>query len=185
MVRGFLERHRDWLHDAVARQAEPVLLTIGAELPFRGASWRIEAAAGTAGVTEALDRRTLLVGGRVETAPARIAAFLKEAARARLVACSRRHADRLGVDYARIAIRDTRSRWGSCSSTGALSYSWRLILAPDAVLDYVAAHEVAHLRELNHSSRFWAIVDGLDPNWRANRDWLRTHGADLHRYRTA
>ena len=84
---------------------------------------------------------------------------------------------------ARITLRDTRSRWGSCSHEGALMYSWRLIMAPPAVLTYVAAHEVAHMLEMNHSDRFWAVVDQLYPGWEAQRRWLHTQGAALHALR--
>jgi hypothetical protein len=89
----------------------------------------------------------------------------------------------LGRPYTRITLRDTRSRWGSCASSGALSYSWRLIMAPPEVLDYVAAHEVAHLAEMNHSAAYWAGVARLLPGYEAPRQWLRAHGAGLHRYR--
>jgi predicted metal-dependent hydrolase len=95
---------------------------------------------------------------------------------------SRRAAAQLGVRIARISVRDQASRWGSCSSTGALSYSWRLILAPPYVLDYLAAHEVAHLVEMNHSARFWRLVDKLCHDMRRARNWLDVHGPDLHRY---
>ena len=81
-----------------------------------------------------------------------------------------------------IAIRDTKSRWGSCSSTGTLSFSWRLIMAPPLVLDYLAAHEVAHLKELNHSNRFWTLLHELCPATDEAERWLKRHGAELHRY---
>jgi hypothetical protein len=84
---------------------------------------------------------------------------------------------------ARITLRDTRSRWGSCTADGALMYSWRLILAPPSVLDYVAAHEAAHLVEMNHSARFWALVERLCPDWQAERAWLRREGAALQAWR--
>ncbi len=86
------------------------------------------------------------------------------------------------MKYARLSVRDTSSRWGSCSSTGTLSFSWRLILAPQNVLDYLAAHEVAHLVEMNHSRRFWRLVFGLCPDLREVKDWLNVYGNDLHRY---
>lgn len=109
--------------------------------------------------------------------------FLKTQARARLVAASDMYAARLGQPYRRITLRDTRSRWGSCSSQGALMYSWRLILAPPRVLHYVAAHEVAHLSEMNHSPAFWAVVAQLFGPCDAERRWLRQEGAALHRIR--
>jgi predicted metal-dependent hydrolase len=91
----------------------------------------------------------------------------------------------LQVAIERIGVRDTASRWGSCSSDGALSYSWRLIFAPAFVLDYLAAHEVAHCRELNHSARFWRVVDQLTPERRRGEAWLKANGNSLHRYGAA
>ena len=109
--------------------------------------------------------------------------FLKREARKDLEAATRRHATRLGVTGARIGIVDQSSRWGSASSTGAINYSWRLILAPPSVLDYVAAHEAAHLVEMNHSAAFWAVVERLYPGWQQERGWLHEHGQGLHSYR--
>ena len=94
-----------------------------------------------------------------------------------------RHADALRVRPTKITLRDTRSRWGSCSSTGGLNFSWRLILAPTYVLDYLAAHEVAHLREMNHSPRFWKLVEKLCPRTAEAELWLKRHGPGLHRFR--
>ncbi|MGA7973808.1 MAG: M48 family metallopeptidase, partial [Pseudolabrys sp.] len=99
-----------------------------------------------------------------------------------LETASRAAAERLGVKVKRVSIRDQSSRWGSCSSTGVLSYSWRLILAPPFVLDYLAAHEVAHLVEMNHSKKFWRLVDRLCPDVTRAKTWLEVHGTDLHRY---
>jgi predicted metal-dependent hydrolase len=86
----------------------------------------------------------------------------------------------IGRPYSRITLRDTRSRWGSCTADGALMYSWRLAMAPPAVLDYVAAHEVAHLAQMNHSPAFWAVVARLVPGHAAPRRWLKLHGQTLH-----
>ena len=93
-----------------------------------------------------------------------------------------RHAKKIGVQPKRVAVRDTVSRWGSCSSAGRLSFSWRLILAPPYVLDYLAAHEVAHLVHLNHSPKFWALVGRVSPDVKRAEAWLKTHGAGLHRF---
>ena len=93
------------------------------------------------------------------------------------------HANRLGVAAKRIAVRDQTSRWGSCSTTGVLSFSWRLIMAPPEILDYVAAHEVAHLAEMNHGPRFWAETSGLcDGPMEPPRAWLRARGETLLQY---
>ena len=108
--------------------------------------------------------------------------FLGAEATRELVSASRRYADAMATKFTRISIRDQKSRWGSCSASGVLSYSWRLILAPDFVLDYVAAHEVAHLREMNHGPRFWRLVLTHCPHARTAKQWLKTHGSKVHHY---
>ncbi len=175
---AFAASKSDWVRGHLNGRAGDVAVAPGACLPVEGQTRRIEAGPG---------RKVLLVPDRL-VLPAdrpgpRAQAYLKELARDRLAAASDRHAARLGLPYSRLTLRDTRSRWGSCSSQGALMYSWRLILAPPEILDYVAAHEVAHLREMNHSAAFWAIVAQLyGPSDEARR-WLRHQGSDLHRYR--
>jgi hypothetical protein len=91
----------------------------------------------------------------------------------------------LGVEVNRIQIRDQRTRWGSCSPAGNLSFNWRLVLAPFEVLDYVVVHEVCHLREANHSRRFWRLVESRRPEWREQKAWLNEHGAELLAFRPA
>jgi len=88
----------------------------------------------------------------------------------------------IGKKYSRINIRDTKSRWGSCSAEGNISYSWRLILAPNSVLDYLVVHEVSHLVEMNHSINFWNEVETLMPNYKEFRSWLKLNGERLHSY---
>ena len=126
---------------------------------------------------------SLLIPGDPAQAGVRAGAFLKALARERLVAASDRYAAQIGRRVARVSLRDTRSRWGSCAQDGALMYSWRLVMAPPAVLDYVAAHEVAHMVEMNHSDRFWAVVERLYPGWQVQRKWLHAEGQALHQYR--
>ena len=123
-----------------------------------------------------------MVSGRIEHAPRRLIDFFKREARERLAARAVEYAARLGTRPQRISVRDTKSRWGSCSQQGALSFCWRLIFAPDYVRDYVVAHEVAHLKEMNHSPRFWAQVKILSPDSACARKWLRDHGRTLLRY---
>lgn len=181
-ARAFLEEHRDWLRATLAKTPAERRIAIGSELPYRGRVLTLRHAPKTRLLR--LDaENTLWVGGPPDQAGRRAVAWLKEEARATLLSRSRKYAEQLGTRFERVSIRDTRSRWGSCSSAGALSYSWRLIMAPESVLDYVAAHEASHLLEMNHSDRFWAHVERLRPDWREQRDWLRAHGADLHLYR--
>ena len=92
------------------------------------------------------------------------------------------HAANLGVEIKSISMRSQSTRWGSCSSTGKLNFNWRLILAPPFVLDYVAAHEVAHLLEMNHSRDFWDVVERTLPAMERGREWLRVHGRELMVY---
>jgi hypothetical protein len=123
---------------------------------------------------------SLLIPGNPAQAGVRAGAFLKHLARDRLTEASDRYARMIGRSYSRITLRDTRSRWGSCTADGALMYSWRLAMAPPAVLDYVAAHEVAHLAQMNHSPAFWAVVARLVPGHAAQRRWLKLQGQTLH-----
>ncbi|MEM7730787.1 MAG: SprT family zinc-dependent metalloprotease, partial [Pseudomonadota bacterium] len=114
------------------------------------------------------------------TFQSRIVRYLRRAATSDLGDAVERHCATLGVYAMRISVKDTRSRWGSCTSDGRLSFSWRLVCAPPEVLDYVAAHECAHLIEMNHSPAFWAEVARCRPDWKIQRDWLRSYGRDLH-----
>ena len=122
------------------------------------------------------------VAGERPHVPRRVADFLIREARKDIEAAVARHAKTIGVKPQRIAIRDTVSRWGSCSSAGRLSFSWRLILAPSFVLDYLAAHEVAHLVHLNHSPKYWSLLRRACPETNRAEAWLKTHGASLHRF---
>jgi predicted metal-dependent hydrolase len=124
----------------------------------------------------------LCVRGRDAHLARRLGDWLKSEARRDLWAACRRYAAAMHVDFHRLTVRDQASRWGSCSASGALSFSWRLILAPREVLEYVAVHEVAHLVEMNHGPRFWSLVDRYFPERRRARSWLRRHGPQLHRY---
>ncbi len=175
---AFAADRRNWIERARAGLAAPVSVRAGAVLPIDGMPVRIEVAP---------TRRTLLGDGVLRvpaTRPAIAAAgFLRARARDRMAALSDGHARTLGVGWSRLSLGDPRSRWGSCSSAGRLMYSWRLAMAPVEVQNYVAAHEVAHLVRMDHSPAFWAVVAGLVPDWRSHRDWLRQHGAALHRIR--
>ncbi|MDF1874070.1 SprT family zinc-dependent metalloprotease [Vannielia sp.] len=179
-AQDFAREKAGWIRARLAEQAPSMLAIPGAVIPVRGVERRVEAASVK---RMELEDQSLLVPATARNQPARIGAYLKELARADLVAASARYAAALGHPHGTITLRDTRSRWGSCSHDGRLMYSWRLILAPAEVLDYVAAHEVAHLAEMNHSSRFWAHVGDLCPGYEAPRRWLRKNGSTLHRYR--
>ncbi|MFZ5963404.1 M48 family metallopeptidase [Thalassococcus sp. BH17M4-6] len=177
---AFLREKEPWLRGHLAARCADVQVGPGALLPVAGRDRRILPAEGR---SLRLTDDALLVPGPEARIAARVQGWLKAQARDRLAAASDRYAGLLGRPYTKLTLRDTRSRWGSCSSTGGLMYSWRLILTPPEVLDYVAAHEVAHLAEMNHSPAFWSTVTQLYGDWHAPRRWLREHGAGLHRYR--
>ena len=176
----FAREKAGWMRSQLDRRPADITVAIGTELPVGGKALLI--APGT-GRTVRSEAGHLLVPGANEAVPARLRAWLKSQARDRLADASDRYAAQLGRSYTRLTLRDTRSRWGSCSARGGLMYSWRLMMAPEDVLDYVAAHEVAHLAEMNHSSAFWGLVKRLEPGYEAPRRWLRENGAMLHRYR--
>ncbi|MDB5663650.1 M48 family metallopeptidase [Cypionkella sp.] len=177
---AFARAQEGWIRAAVARMPPLVGVGIGSVLPVEGRLLRLEIGAGR---SVRIEGDSLIVPGDAARAAARVSAFLKVQARNRLVAASDHYAGLIGRKLARVTLRDTRSRWGSCTSDGALMYSWRLIMAPPRVLNYVAAHEVAHMLEMNHSDRFWAVVQRLFPGWQAERAWLKREGGALQAIR--
>jgi predicted metal-dependent hydrolase len=171
-----------WIARQLARVPQPVHLGPGARIPFRGRECLIlksEAGRGSVWLDEDGHIR---VGGRDEHVPRRLLDFLKREARTILEARAIAFAASLGAKPRRVTVRDTASRWGSCSASRSISFSWRLILAPDFVQDYVVAHEVAHLLEMNHGARFWRLVRSLVADIDAPQDWLKKNGVALHRY---
>jgi hypothetical protein len=182
----FAQKHGAWIAARLKRLPRPVKLAHGTVLPLRGVDTLIEhrrGARGTVWVECGNDGAQILcVAGEAPHVPRRIRDFLKREAKRDLETASRIAAKSLGVTVKRVSIRDQASRWGSCSTTGVLSYSWRLILAPPFVLEYLAAHEVAHLLEMNHSRRFWRVVERICPQMSRAKTWLNAHGTDLHRY---
>lgn len=175
---GFALSQEKWIRKALAARPVVVPLGLGAVIPLGGEPLTITAGSGR------LVRRD---GDQLLVPPgalgAKVEAFVKLQARQRLMVASDHYAAMVGRSHAGITLRDTRSRWGSCAATGKLMYSWRLAMAPPMVLDYVAAHEVAHLVEMNHSPAFWAVVRRLMPGFEPHRLWLRTHGAGLQAIR--
>jgi hypothetical protein len=179
----FARGQTDWIARQLAHVPSKVALVPGARVPFRGEDHLIARCEdGRAPVWIDEDTPVIRVGGRTEHAPRRLLDFLKRQARRTLETRSLELAAELGLRPRRITVRDNASRWGSCSSTHSLSFSWRLILAPSFVLDYVVAHEVAHLREMNHGARFWRLVRELVGDVERPQAWLRQHGTSLHRY---
>jgi predicted metal-dependent hydrolase len=185
-AREFAQKHGAWIAARLQRLPQATPFAQGIVVPVRGVSHRIVHRPDVRGTvwTEQDDagERLLCVAGQPPHHNRRIGDFLRREAQRDLDDASRRYAKQLGVIVKRVSVRDQSSRWGSCSNTGVLSFSWRLILAPPFVLEYLAAHEVAHLVELNHSPRFWRLLKRLNPDCERAKAWLDTHGTDLHRY---
>lgn len=185
-AKDFAQRHGAWIAARLGRLPKAAPFEPGTIVPLRGVAHRIVHRAGERGTvwTETRDsgEHIICVAGEAAHIDRRVHDYLKREARSDLQKASLRYAAMLGVKVTRLSIRDQSSRWGSCTAGGSLSFSWRLILAPPYVLDYLAAHEVAHLVEMNHSAKFWKVVGRICSATERAKTWLDTSGNDLHRY---
>jgi predicted metal-dependent hydrolase len=182
----FADRHGEWIANRLATMPRRVRFEPGALVPLRGVPHRVFHWSNIRGATQATTdsegQPIIAVTGDIAQVPRRVHQFLEAEAKRALTAAVQPYTAALGVTAQQIIVRDTKSRWGSCSSKGALSFSWRLIMAPPFVLDYLAAHEVAHLRELNHSHRFWRLTRQLCQRTDEAEHWLKTYGNALYRF---
>jgi len=178
---AFADEKRRWIERRLSCLPPRVAFAPGAAIPVLGRERRVVWAPGRPRAVR-LDDDLIRVGGEQGLVGRRLDAWLKRHAREEIGVRVEAMRARIGVAPGRLAIRDTRSRWGSASADGNLNFSWRLVMAPDWVLDYVVAHEVAHLKHMNHGPRFWALVEKLVGDPSAARRWLRAHGSGLHRY---
>jgi predicted metal-dependent hydrolase len=190
-AREFTERHAAWIAARLRRLPDIIPFEHGAIVPMRGVDHRLAHRPGERG-TVWIETRVgeaaaleLCVAGAVEHMHRRVVDFFKREARSDLEHAVLRHTRALGLPPRGVGLRDTVSRWGSCSASGSLNFSWRLVMAPPFVLDYLAAHEVAHLEHLDHSERFWALARRLCPEADRAEAWLSAHGAHLHKYGAA
>ncbi len=191
-ARVFAERHAAWIAARLDRLPAAIPFEDGAIAPLRGADHLLVNLPSARGVvwsaplerfdTDAGPTHALYVAGAAEHMRRRVGDFLKREARRDLEAAVARHAQRLGLPARGVGLRDPVSRWGSCSASGSLNFSWRLIMAPPFVLDYLAAHEVAHLVHLDHSPRFWALAHELSTEVDRAEAWLAAKGSQLHKY---
>jgi predicted metal-dependent hydrolase len=185
-ARDFAERHAAWIGARMRRLPKPIPFEPEETIPFAGVPHLVQHAPDARGTvwTGVMPdgRHALHVAGDARHVHRRVMDFLKREARKRLEDAVRRHCAKIDVKARDVTLRDTTSRWGSCSATGGLNFSWRLIMAPPHVLDYLAAHEVAHLIHMNHSDEFWALTRKLSNETDSAEAWLKAHGASLHRY---
>lgn len=181
-AQAFLERNRGWLANRLAKCSSPYAIVPGGTIPLRNIPHTLVSLQAARGLVQAVQGEAgpqLHVPGGAEHMRRRLVDWLKAEARRDLEASCARHAQTLGVAVAGIAMRDQSTRWGSCSSARTLNFNWRLVLAPDYVLDYVAAHEVAHIVEMNHSPAFWRTVARTLPDYAPGQAWLKANGSAL------
>ncbi len=177
----FIEQQQNWLKRRLGKVPERVPFVDGAVIPMLGDDYTIRHMPGTRGAVW-VDGDILCVAGQVEHMSRRVLDWLKKEAKTRLTDLAHEKAHQLGVKVGRITVRDTRSRWGSCAYDGSLNFSWRMLLTPPFVFDFIVAHEVAHIVERNHGPGFHKLVDELTASADQAEAWLSAHGSGLHRY---
>ncbi|HUB14456.1 MAG TPA: SprT family zinc-dependent metalloprotease [Acetobacteraceae bacterium] len=177
---ALLTTHADWIASRLAALPDHVPLIDGATVPICGVPHRIRHVPQHRGAAWIVGQ-DLFVTGAPEFLRRRVTDFLRAEAKRKLSALALAKAAAIEAAPRRVAVKDTQSRWGSCAPDGSLAFSWRLVMAPEFVQDYVAAHEVAHLRHMNHGKRFWALVETLTPHTTAAVPWLRREGSRLLR----
>ena len=181
-AKTFCLEHASWIADKSAVLQDMIVFEHGQTIPLRGGQVKLVFLDQLRGQTQILDEELQVTGGS-DYAPRRLTTWLKAQAKKDILIAIEKYQPLLDVKHSKLTIRDTKSRWGSCSSSKALSFSWRLVLAPPPVLDYVVAHELAHILEMNHSAKFWAHVDKVCPHMNDSRNWLKTKGGQLHQIR--
>jgi predicted metal-dependent hydrolase len=181
-VDRFLHRHQGWLEQRLAKVPERPQVRPDIKIPLRGMPHLIvhePGRRGTVAIDHSFGDPRLVVHGERKHLPRRIADFLKREARREIEALVEKHCLAAGKHAKAIRFRDTSSRWGSCTSDGTLSFSWRIMMAPAPVINYLVAHEVAHLREMNHGPKFWKLCNELCPDTDRCKAWLKRNGAAL------
>ncbi len=180
----FAEEHDRWMRQQLKELPEPIYLDDGASIPVFGQFRKINIFYGPELKRTHINlmHRELEVITNLQDPGPRIVRFLKAQAREQFEALAHEKAEMIGKRIKSVTVRDTKSRWGSCSSDKSLSFCWRLIFAPYEALDYVVAHEVAHLRYMDHSPKFWALCRDLSDDFVEGQYWMRNYGAELMRY---
>lgn len=178
---NFVNENMDWILEGLQKLPESRTFQNGEKVSLFGQEVTIiHCPQAKRGVW--LQDGNIFVSGDIEFLHRRVRDFIKTEAQKEFFILSKELADKLGCKLHRVFLKDTKSRWGSCSSLGNINYSWRIALAPKYVIDYLMAHEVAHLKHPDHSDEFWACVYFLYPDWTKGRSWLNKHGKELYAY---
>lgn len=181
---AFAWQHRDWIHEKLAALPAPIRFSHGSVIPVLGRNRTLDIIYNPAlKITNIqLDDDRIIVNTNQQDPAARITRYLKREARDALSELAKEKAARINKQISAIQVRDTKSRWGSCGPDGRISFSWRLVFAPWEAMDYVVAHEVAHLVHMNHGKRFWALCEKLCEDYDTGKTWMRANGNELTRY---
>jgi len=181
-VSNFLEKNQEWMGYQLQKHQQPSPIKIDDTLSLFGDEYRVSHDPfRKRGIFET--EGFLLVGGKVNVdldLEGLLVPWFKKRAQVFFADLAQEYVSVLGTNFQRVSVKDTVSRWGSCSSRGTLSFNWRLILAPPVIAEYVCAHEVSHLLEMNHSDKFWSLVERLCPSYKIHRLWLKRHGSSLY-----
>ena len=181
-IHDFLNRHVGWLEKKLSTRIAAVPFIEGNTIPVLGQSLKITYGYADSPIVERLDNTISVSGFDPIIIPGLVKDWLRDHIFHTLYDISQEHAKLVQQPIRNITIKEVKSRWGSCSHNGNLAYSWRLVFAPREVVNYGCAHEVAHLQEMNHSAKFWALVASLCPDYIKHRHWLKTNGQSLFRY---
>lgn len=176
----FVNEKRGWILKQINEHSNIIYFTHGEIIPVLGRNVELQHVGGRGLASE--EDNKLYVHGDVEFMPRRVKDWLVQKLKTEIIMLAQKYAGQLGVKIKAVSLRDTVSHWGSCSYDGNLSFSWRLVFAPYEVMAYVVAHEVAHIREHNHSPGFWRLVEQLDPKFKESRSWLKYKGKSLYKY---
>jgi predicted metal-dependent hydrolase len=181
-VNRFIDRHQGWLEERLAKVPKRPRVRPGIKIPIRGVPHTIVHEADTRGTVEIAqgeDGPLLIVHGDRRHLPRRVADYLKRQAKRDIERLVAKHTEAVGRKAKAVRFKDTTSRWGSCTADGTLAFSWRIMMAPKPVIDYLVAHEVAHLREMNHGPKFWKLCRQLAPETDRCKAWLKRNGGAL------
>jgi len=180
----FVNQHHDWITEKLAELPMPVSLAHGVEIPVLGQLRSINISYDrTLRKTDiSLENKEIIIKTNLDDPAPRLKRFLKAKAREIMEELAEAKAQQINKTISKFSLRDTKSRWGSCGPDGSIMLSWRLIFAPYEAMDYVIAHEIAHLKHHDHSRAFWDLCEELCEDYESGKYWMRNHGQELMRY---